>query len=1418
MNIVDFLNEYKYKNNLNLNLIRVQFFMRKNTIEIYLYLANAISLSQTDLKLIKNQFETELSLTLNKDTVNTNIVAHIFNRDSLGKYFVKELSKEETAFHNLNKDSFSWSKDKLTISLDNDLLVKKLNDSRIFAIYKGLLSIDNHMVDVVTKSDSELLDLLAEHERMRESERQNEIKIALEKSQNRKKQSKKITNKDIFSYGFKRKEDPPLKEIFELLEDNQLIRLEGTIFEIDIREINKGAFVRFDLDDGNYAVRCKKYVPKKDLDYFKNGLHNGLNLKLFGVYKFDEFDKAKIIDVSYMEEIEIENSNDHAKDKRIEFNIHSKYTNLEGLVDIDELVSTLKRWGHTSFGITDSYNVQAYPEIYPKAKKAGIKVNLGSEFKMLDNSMTIVNNPGQSQDLNSRPIVVFDIETTGLSRFNDNITEIGAVKIQDHKIIDSYQQLVNPQMLISEFITNLTGISNEMVSDQPTIDKVLPEFLEFAGDAILAAHNAEFDIGFIKSKADELSLDFNPIFLDTLWLARALRPDLKNHRLNTLAKNYQIRLDNHHRASDDANATAEIMLELLNKAYEQGYDLQSINTIKSSFEASRYPSYHHLIYVQNKIGLKNMYINVSKASLDYLWQSPGLSWEAFESNRQGLLISTGSHKTKLFELIANNYPKELIKNEANYFDFFTVEPVGFYPYLVKEGLIKDEDHFISILNQIIELADELEKPVIAIGNVYYLEENDYKYQNILRNYPRKRNIISKGYFYLRNTQEMLKEFDFLDADKAFDIVVRNTQLLDEMIEEISPIASGTYPPRMENAKQRLREDSYEKAKSIYGEDLPDIVEKRLERELNSIISNGYATLYIIAKELVKKSNDDGYLVGSRGSVGSSFAATMAEITEVNPLVPHYICPKCKHSEFITDQSYGTGVDLPEKKCPNCNVIMDRDGFDIPFEVFLGFEGDKEPDIDLNFAGVYQANIHKHTETMFGDRKVFRAGTLGTIAEKTAYGMARKFQEFYPNDDSVRYDAANMDKIKRKLVGVKRTTGQHAGGLIVVPDDKDIEDFTPIQYPADQKSSGIITTHFDYHAIEENLLKLDLLGHNAPSIIRMLSDDTGTDALSIDLSDADTMSLFSSNQIFGIDVDYTNKDTGSLGIPEFGTTFVRQMLRDTKPTSFEELVRISGLSHGTDVWLNNAQTLINDGVTVLKDAICTRDDIMNYLIGMGMESKHAFNIMEQVRKGRGLNDNDISAMSSAKVPQWYIDSCNKIKYMFPRAHAVAYVMMSFRIAYYKVHYPAYFYASYFTNKIADYQHNIISRDLDYITMYIKELKKSPEFTVDDKFYCIEVAEEMKARGIVMLGPDLYESEAEKFIVLETGEILPPLMAVENVSNQIALRIDEARKDGNFLSIQDFSQRSRVNKTALASLEAAGLFEGMSNENQMDFFSI
>ena len=944
----------------------------------------------------------------------------------------------------------------------------------------------------------------------------------------------------------------------------------------------------------------------------------------------------------------------------------------------------------------------------------------------------------------------------------------------------------------------------------------MPEFLKFCGDAILVGQNTDFDVGFVRENCTRLGLDFNPLYLDTLPMARALFADMKKFSLDKIARKLEIPAFNHHRASDDARATAQIFIKMFKMIMkEDGIDLSSINKLKSYWPKAKHEYFSATVFAKNKIGLKNLYKLISESRMKYFNDEAKTPLSVLEKYREGLLLGSGSDESMLFSYLQNKRNKKDIEKIRGLFDFYQTAPLGVFNDRVNKGKLRDFNQVREINEKILAFAKEDNKLALATGAVRYLEKDEYILRNILHKGQFFKYHENEGLYYLRTTKEMMDDFSYLSPIDAEDVVIRNPKKIVELIEDIRPIPKGTFPPKIEGSDTELRETCFAKAHSIYGDPLPKIVEDRLNRELNSIISNGYAVLYIIAKKLVGKSNQDGYLVGSRGSVGSSFAATMADITEVNPLSPHYVCPKCKHSEFFEDDLLGAGIDYPDKACPECGTMMKKDGHNIPFEVFLGFEGDKEPDIDLNFAGEYQPTIHKYTEELFGEGKVFRAGTIGAIQDNTAFGYIKKYSEDY----QIQFTNAQVRKLQRGLKDVKRTTGQHPGGLIVVPDDIEIFDICPIQYPADDGRGDIKTTHFTYNMMHETLLKLDLLGHDVPSIIRALQDLTGTNPLEITMGDPRVMKIFSSTETLDIKHDFSNNEIGTLGIPEFGTNFVRGMLKDAYPTKFSEMTRISGLSHGTDVWLNNAQDLVRNKIASFDEIISTRDDIMNALIQQGLDKKKSFSIMEKVRKGKSLSEETLSYMRDNGVPEWYIESCLKIQYLFPKAHAVAYCLMSYRIAYYKVYYPEAFYATYFNTKINDFKYSTIIKGLGEIQKALSEIGGDYDLTQRDKQIrtVLEVSEEMAARDIRLEKADIYKSDAKKFLLSDRkGYILPPLSAVDDVSEAMALDIVREREKGEFISLEDLKNRTSVNKNAINSLKSLGIIDGIQEENQISLF--
>jgi DNA polymerase-3 subunit alpha (Gram-positive type) len=1190
----------------------------------------------------------------------------------------------------------------------------------------------------------------------------------------------------------------------------------GEIFQMETRDIRGNKkLVIFNISDLTDSITVKVFLTEKQFEEFEVNVKEGLYVKVEGDIVFDNYSKYLVLMLKSLNILEKEVRTDTSEIKRVELHLHTQMSAMDGITSFKKLAKRAKEWGHSAIAITDHGVVQGFPEAMESAKKLGIKVIYGVEGYLVNDNKPIIINYDIDKDYNK--YVVFDIETTGLSPINDMITEIGAVKVENGIVVDEFSQLINPERSIPEKIVNITGITDEMVKDKPTINEVLPSFENFIEDSILVAHNASFDVGFLRERFSKISKTLNNPVLDTLELTRTLFPQLKSHRLNIVAKHLNVNLINHHRAVDDAKATTEIFIKSMELLKNNGVkDFSQLNKLTSQKDISKDESFHIIILAKNTTGLKNLYKLISQSHLNYFYRKPRIPKSLLASHREGLIIGSACEAGELYKAILKNKDFNELKNIVSFYDYLEIQPLANNMHLIRNGIVKGEEDLIKINKRIVELGDRFNKLVVATGDVHFLDPEDEIYRRILMSGQGYSDADLQPPLYFKTTDEMLQEFQYLGKEKSEEVVVKNTNLISNMIEDIIPIPEGTYPPVIEGADEELKHITYNRAIDIYGDPLPNIVKERLDKELNSIIKNGYAVMYIIAQKLVWKSMEDGYLVGSRGSVGSSFVATMSGITEVNPLVPHYVCPKCKYSEFIEDGSIGSGIDLPDKDCPKCGTKLIKDGHDIPFEVFLGFEGDKEPDIDLNFAGEYQPNAHKYTEELFGEGYVFRAGTIGTIAEKTAYGFVKKY--FEQKGESPH--PAEINRLVGGCTGIKRTSGQHPGGVMIVPKYKEIHDFTPIQYPADDKKSGVITTHFDYHSISGRILKLDILGHDVPTIIRMLEDITGVDPQNIPLDDKETMKLFTSIEPLNIDDKNVNIEVGTLGIPEFGTKFVRQMLVDTMPTTFSELVRISGLSHGTDVWLNNAQNLVRSNVASLSQVISTRDDIMLYLIYSGLDKKRSFKIMEKVRKGKGLTEEDEEYMRSFNVPEWYIDSCKKIKYMFPKAHAAAYVMMSFRIAYFKVHYPEAFYTTYFTTKAQDFDAHLVLKGKEAVNKKIKELEiLSNDMTAKEKnlLTVLEVVQEMYARGFKFENVDLYKSDSDKFLIGENG-IIPPLKSLDGVGETVARKIVEERNIAKFLSIEELVSRAKVSKPVLEALREHGCLCDLPESNQISLFNI
>ncbi len=1220
--------------------------------------------------------------------------------------------------------------------------------------------------------------------------------------------------------GRKIKEQP--SPISELEESGKFAVTSGEIIKIDTRELKSGkVLISFYIADDQDAYSCKTFVTPEKFGEIKGELKCGKYVVVKGRLQYDTYAKENSLMVNDISKGQKPKSRmDNATEKRVELHMHTSMSNLDAMTDVKTLVKTAASWGHKAVAVTDHGVVQAFCDAY-SASGGGedIKVLYGVECYLVNDTVNIVS--GITNSTTKDEFVVFDLETTGLSPAKEKITEIGAVKIKDGKVIDSFNHFVNPEKEIPYNIQQLTGITNEMVEDAPTIKEILPKFYEFIGDSVIVAHNASFDTSFIKQAAKDLGMDYDFCCVDTLSLARTLVKELKNHKLDTLTKHFKIKLENHHRACDDALATGHIFIKLLDMLERKNIiNINEINTsLASDVDFRTLKTYHAILLVQNQAGMQNLYNIISKSHLDYFYKKPRVPKSLISQYRKGLIVGSACEAGELYRAILENpYNMDYTKlNEiVNFYDYLEIQPLGNNQFLLRDNMVESVEDLKYINKQIIDLGKRNNKMTVATCDVHFLNPEDEIYRRILQAGQGYNDADTQPPLYLRTTEEMLKEFAYLGDDLAKEVVIENPNKIADMIENVKPVPDEKAPPEIPGSDELLRKLTYEKAQSIYGENLPEIVKERIDIELNSIINNGYSVLYIIAQKLVFKSNSDGYLVGSRGSVGSSLVAYMSGITEVNSLPPHYVCPNCKHSEFIDNGTVGCGWDMPDKNCPECNTKMDKDGHEIPFQTFLGFKGDKEPDIDLNFSGDYQPIAHKYIEELFGAGHVFRAGTIATVAEKTAYGYVMKYFEQH----NMHISNAQAERLLKGVTGVRRTTGQHPGGIIVVPKNRDVHEFSPIQHPADDTGSDIITLHYDYHKIDKNLLKLDILGHDDPTVIRMLEDLTGIKAHDIPFGDKKTMSIFLNTDALGVTADEINSPVGTYAIPEFGTKFVRQMLVDTKPTTFSELVRISGLSHGTDVWLNNAQTLIQEGKTTLSQAICTRDDIMMYLIHHGMDKSHSFKIMESVRKGKGLKPEDEEEMRAHNVPEWYIGSCKKIKYMFPKAHAVAYVTMAYRIAYFKVYYPMEFYCTYFTVRADDFDAELMAQGKDYAMNITKMLiNKEKEKQASDKeksmITVLEVVNEMYARGLKFLPIDLYKSDAYRFIPTENG-IIPPLNAIAGLGTNAAKSIVEARDEQAFASIDDFKNRAKVTKTIVEIMRNQGIFKDLPESDQITFF--
>ena len=1220
----------------------------------------------------------------------------------------------------------------------------------------------------------------------------------------------------------------PLMKVEDISVDTSDVQIAGEIVNVpDPTELKKsGKFLfSFDVYDGTSTITCKIFVLPEKKKRVSSKLKVGNGVRLGGRAAFDNFAKEITIIANTVIEGEPLKKTvrmDNAEVKRVELHMHTQMSQMDAVTPVKDLIKRAMKWGMKSIAITDHGVVQSFPDAHKMLgyDNKDIKVIYGVEAYLVPDKDPIVTR-SKGQTLDDTTYCVFDLETTGISFRTEKITEIGIMKVRNGEVIDSFETFVNPEKPIPMRVQEITHITDDMVKDAPTIEEIMPKVLEFFGDSVLVAHNADFDTSFIKYNCERMGLKFDNTYLDTLRLAKDLFPDYKKYKLGIIAENLGIKVEVAHRALDDVDTTVKVFNVMMKMLKDKGIktldEMDKAEEGKANFKKLK--SYHAIILAKDYIGLRNLYRLVSISHLHYFYKRPLILKSIFKKYSEGLILGSACDQGELYQAILNGKSDEDIEQIARDYDYLEIQPIGNDEYLVRNGTLQSDEDLRNIVRKIVDLGEKLDKPVCATCDVHFMNPQDEIYRRILQAGQGYDDADMQAPLYLRTTEEMLEEFSYLGKEKAYEVVVTNTNKISDMCERISPISPEKCPPHIPGCEETIKNIAYDRAHELYGDPLPEIVQSRLDKELDSIIKNGFSVMYIIAQKLVWKSNEDGYIVGSRGSVGSSFVANMTGITEVNSLPPHYRCPKCKYSDF-TDYGVKNGFDLPDKICPKCGHPLDKDGMDIPFETFLGFNGDKEPDIDLNFSGEYQAKAHKYTEVIFGRGTTFKAGTVGTVADKTAFGYVKKYYE----ERGIPVSNAEVARVAKGCTGIKRTTGQHPGGIIVVPKGREIYEFTPVQHPADDPESDIITTHFDYHSIDQNLLKLDILGHDDPTVIRMLYDLTGFDPTKVPLDDKATMSIYSSTEGLGVTPEQIHSEVGTYGIPESGTKFVRGMLKDTKPTTFEELLRISGLSHGTDVWLGNAQELINNGTATLSEVICTRDDIMLYLIKQGLEPNTAFKIMELVRKGKVAKEPEKWAkfkatMEENNVPKWYIDSCNKIKYLFPKAHAAAYVTNAFRIAWFKVHIPKAYYCAYFSIRADAFDSDIMCHGKEKVKNEMKriELLGQNATQKDSAMYeTLEIVNEMYERGISFLPIDLYESSATRFRMEDEG-IRPPLNSIPGFGTVAAQGVEEARKDGEFMSINDLKLRAKLGKSGIEMLLNAGCLKGMSESNQMSLFA-
>ena len=1344
----------------------------------------------------------------------------------------------------------------LTQDLKKNILDKNILDNNNFSNtenkFKGCKPEENRLIEnklIENKKDSE--DVVSFDFQKKT--------LTEEKSKSASEQSKKSTSKDFSitsNYSNfcevvlgKKISKPPSKIIDSQTEGARVV-LCGDIFHLNIVPIKKNKITIFIAYFTDYtSSMIFKLILSEDQEHVMNKLQIGKTVLVSGEVVFDKYERELILrarDINLTQKTKI---TDNQPEKRVELHAHTNMSALDAIPSAKQLINHAYNLGHKAVAITDHGVVQSFPEAAQvlseiKKNRPDFKVIYGVESYLVENVIKISKNLESDNNKNlenseDSGYVVFDVETTGLNAEFERITEIGAVKISQGKVVESFSCFVNPRKPIPAHITNLTGITDDMVKDSPDETVAIPDFLKFCGTCVLVAHNAPFDVRFLIASLKRQNINYNINYIDTVPVCRELFPTLRNHKLNTVVSHLGLGDFNHHRACDDADILAKIFLILKektkvskwivsqtsiqtnikdkNKTQNQKYDDFEYRYILEQSEIKKMPTYHCLMLVKNQKGLKNLYKLISYSHIDYFYKRPRMPKSEIAKHREGLLIGSACEGGRLYRAIVEGESFESLCEIAEFYDFLEIQPLGNNEFMIRNSIVSSQNQLKEYNKIIVKLGEQLNIPVVATGDVHFLKKSDAEYRKILMAGQGYTDFDYQAPLYFKDTKTMLEEFDYLSSEKAYEVVVTNPNKILDMIEDIKPIPEGTYTPSIPGSEEILKKATYERAVEIYGDPLPQIVSDRLKKELSSIIKHGFAVLYVIAQKLVKKSEEDGYLVGSRGSVGSSFVATMAGISEVNPIEPHYVCPNCKNSEFILDGSVGSGYDLPDKICPVCKTKYMQDGHNIPFETFLGFDGDKAPDIDLNFSGEYQIRSHKYTEQLFGKDNVFKAGTISTVAQKTAYGFVKKFCE----ERDVVFNKAEELRLANGFTGVKRTTGQHPGGMVVVPSEYEVYDFTPVQHPADSKDSGVVTTHFDFHSLHDTILKLDILGHDVPTMYKYLEDLTKLKVSQIPMNNKEVIKLFTSPEPMKIDLKKIDCETGTLALPEMGTKFVRQMLTESVPQNFSDLLQISGLSHGTDVWLNNAQELIKKGICSISEVIGTRDSIMTYLIYKGLEPKDAFSIMEITRKGKAeklLTKEYIDKMKSKDVPDWYIESCKKIKYMFPKAHAAAYVISAIRLGYYKLYYPLEFYSTYLTVRQGEFDVEAALSGLDLTEMKIKDLsKKDKERNVKEEelYYILQITYEMLSRGVKFLPVDLYKSKATRYKI-EDGCIRLPFVALKGIGTVAAQNLEIESQKEKYISVEEIVQRTKVSKAVIETMRQFDVLKGIQETNQLTFF--